>query len=134
MTSSMRNMIQSLEKQVEDRTNDLLRKTLSMQSAAQVAHDAAETQEIKTLLAHTVELITNRFGFYHVGIFLLDDTGEYAILQAASSEGGQRMLARGHRLVVGLQGIVGTSAYQSRSQVVMDVENDPIIIITPTCH
>ena len=125
MTSSMRNMIQSLEQQVEDRTNDLLRKTLSLQSAALVAHDAAETQDLKTLLTRTVEMITNRFGFYHVGIFLLDDSGENAVLQAASSEGGQRMLARGHKLVVGLQGIVGTSAYQNRSQVVMDVETDP---------
>ena len=125
MTSSMRSMIQSLEQQVEDRTNDLLRKTLSLQSAALVAHDVAETQDLKTLLTRTVDMITNRFGFYHVGIFLLDDSGEHAVLQAASSEGGQRMLARGHKLVVGLQGIVGTSAYQNRSQVVMDVENDP---------
>jgi GAF domain-containing protein/HAMP domain-containing protein len=125
MTSSMRNMIQSLEQQVQDRTNDLLRKTLSLQSAALVAHDAAETQDLKTLLTRTVEMITNRFGFYHVGIFLLDDSGEHAVLQAASSEGGQRMLARGHKLAVGLQGIVGTSAYQNRSQVVMDVESAP---------
>jgi len=34
------------------------------------------------------------------------------------------MLARGHRLDVGLQGLVGTAAYQNRSHVVMDVEKD----------
>ena len=76
------------------------------------------------MLKKTVELISNRFGFYHTGIFLLDDSGEHAVLQAAASEGGQRMLARGHRLNVGSQGIVGAAAFQNRSQVVMDVEND----------
>ena len=113
-----------LEKQIEERTKDLTRKTSYLQAAAWVAHEAAGLQDINTLLARTVELISSRFNFYHTGIFLLDDSGEHAVLQAASSEGGQRMLARGHRLDVGLQGLVGTSAYQNRSQVVMDVEND----------
>ena len=125
MTASMRSMIQSLEQQVEDRTNDLLRKTLPFSLPPWLRMMLQKPRILKTLLTRTVDLITNRFDFYHVGIFLLDDSGEHAVLQAASSEGGQKMLARGHRLVVGLQGIVGTSAYQNRSQVVMDVENDP---------
>ena len=113
-----------LEKQIEDRTKDLLRKTSYLQAAAWVAHESAGLQDINTLLKRTVELISDRFGFYHTGIFLLDDSGEHAVLQAASSEGGQRMLARGHKLDVGLQGIVGNTAYQNHFQVVMDVEND----------
>ena len=43
----------------------------------------------------------SEFGFYHIGIFLLDTAREYAVLSAANSEGGQIMLARGHRLRVG---------------------------------
>jgi len=124
MTASLRKMIQSLEQQVADRTTDLVRKTLYLQSAALVAHDAAEVQEINTLLSRTVEMISGRFNFYHVGIFLLDESGGRAVLQAASSEGGQRMLARGHSLEVGLQGIVGAAAYQNRPRVVMDVDTD----------
>jgi len=113
-----------LEKQIEERTRDLSRKTSYLEAAAWVAHEAAGLQDINIMLKRTVELISNRFGFYHTGIFLLDDSGEHAVLQAASSEGGQRMLARGHTLSVGLQGIVGAAAVQNRSQVVMDVEND----------
>jgi GAF domain-containing protein len=117
-------MIQSLEKQVEERTSDLVRKTLQLQAASRIAHDAAELQDINTLSQRTVELISNRFGFYHTGIFLLDEHGEHAILMAASSEGGQRMLARGHQLDVGVQGIVGAAAYQNRARIVMNVELD----------
>jgi GAF domain-containing protein/HAMP domain-containing protein len=124
MTSSLRHLIQSLEQQVEERTTDVVRKTAYLQAAARIAHDAAELQDMNTLIKRTVELISGRFGFYHTGIFLLDETGGRAVLTAASSEGGQRMLARGHKLAVGIQGIVGAAAYQNHARVVLDVTSD----------
>ncbi len=125
MTSSLRNTIQNLEQKVEERTSDLLRKSLRLQASAQIAHDAAEFQDIQILIKQTVDLISNRFGFYHTGIFLLDEFGEHAVLMAASSEGGAKMLARGHQLEVGIQGIVGAAANQNKARIVMDVEVDP---------
>lgn len=113
-----------LERTVEERTSELTRKTVHFQAAAQVAREATALQDINTLLSRTVDLISGRFGYYHAGIFLLDDAGEFAILQAASSEGGKRMLARGHRLEVGHQGIVGAAAFQNRPYIVMDVSGD----------
>jgi GAF domain-containing protein/HAMP domain-containing protein len=124
MTSSLRNTIQNLEQKVEERTSDLLRKSLRLQASAQIAHDAAEFQDIQILIKQTVDLISNRFGFYHTGIFLLDESGEHAVLMAASSEGGAKMLARGHQLEVGIQGIVGAAANQNRTRIVMDVDVD----------
>nr|NIS39501.1 hypothetical protein [Desulfuromonadales bacterium] len=55
----------------------------------------------------TVRNISDRFGYYHAGVFLVDPQGDFAILRAASSQGGQRMLERGHRLAVGKVGLVG---------------------------
>jgi GAF domain-containing protein len=115
---------QELEHTVEERTADLTHKTTQLQAAAQVAREAAALQDVNVLLARTVDLISDRFNFYHTGIFLLDDPREYAVLQAASSEGGKRMLARGHRLEVGRQGIVGATASQNRSHISMDVSAD----------
>jgi GAF domain-containing protein len=89
-----------------------------------VAREAAALQDVNLLLTRTVDLISDRFGFYHTGIFLVDDQMEYAILQAASSEGGKRMLARGHRLEVGRQGIVGAAASQNRPHIATDVGTD----------
>jgi GAF domain-containing protein len=110
-----------LEKRVEERSLDVARKTTQLQTAAQIAREANMQQDINSLLRQTVILISERFGFYHAGIFLIDEGGEYAVLQAASSEGGQNMLARGHRLEVGRQGIVGAAANQSRPVVAMNV-------------
>ena len=41
-------------------------------------------------------MISQKFGYYHVGIFLVDQRQEYAILRAANSSGGHKMIERGH--------------------------------------
>lgn len=120
-----------LEKQVEQRTADLNTKTGRLQAAAQVSREAASAQNVNTLLDQTVNLITEHFGFYHTGIFLIDAAGEYAVLRASSSEGGKRMLERGHRLEVGQQGIVGAAAYQNRPHVAMDVGQEAVFFYNP---
>jgi GAF domain-containing protein len=72
-----------------------------------------------------------RFGFYHCGIFLLDDTRMYAVLRAASSEGGQRMLARGHRLRVGEVSIVGFVIDRGTPRIALDVGHDAVYLDNP---
>jgi GAF domain-containing protein len=121
----------ALEKQVEDRTADLSQKTIQLQAAAQVAHDASLQSDINALMSQTAELISDRFGFYQTGIFLVDETSEYAVLQSASSDGGKNLLAQGYKLEVGQQGIVGATAYQGRTHVAMDVGADMSYISNP---
>jgi GAF domain-containing protein len=113
----------SLEEQVAQRTADLVRRNTQLQTAAQVAREAASIQEQGQLLEETVRLVSARFGFYHAGIFLLDDAGEYAVLVAASSEGGQRMLNQAHQLQLGT-GIVGYVAAQGEPRIASDVGAD----------
>ncbi len=114
----------SLEHQVQERTSTLEQRGKQLQAAAQVAREAASLQDLNFILSRTVNLISEQFGYYHAGIFLLDDSGEFAVLQAASSSGGNNMLARGHRLAVGQQGIVGAAAYDNRPRIAMDVGAD----------
>jgi GAF domain-containing protein len=83
------------------------------------------------LLDHIVNLISEKFNFYHAGIFLLDDAEKYAILRAASSEGGHRMLARGHRLEVGQVGIVGYVAGKAEPRIALDVGKDAVFFNNP---
>jgi GAF domain-containing protein/HAMP domain-containing protein len=120
-----------LEKQIAERTTDLQKRTAQLQASAMVARQAASIQSIRELLSNVSQLITNQFGFYHTGIFLLDESGEYAILHAASSTGGQRMIERGHRLRVGMQGIVGTVASQKRPRIALDVGSDAVFFDNP---
>ena len=76
-------------------------------------------------------MISRYFDFYHAGIFLIDDAHEYAVLQAANSEGGQRMLARGHKLRVGQVGIVGYVADIGVPRIALNVGADAVFFNNP---
>jgi GAF domain-containing protein len=120
-----------LEKRVSERTEELSRRAAMLQAATTVARQAVASQDLGTLLNETVNLISERFNYYHTGVFLLDEGGEYAVLYAASSEGGKRMLERGHRLAVGRQGIVGNAAYFNRPRIATNVGEDAVFFNNP---
>ena len=124
MTAQLRNLLAGLENQVEQRTEELTKKADQLHAVGEVSRDAATIQDLDTLLNRIVEVIHQRFGYYHAGIFLRDQSGEYAILQASNSEGGKQMLAKGHQLKVGEEGVVGNAAATGRPYIALDVDTD----------
>jgi len=124
MTGQIRNLLSGLEMQVTARTQETERRAIQLQTAAEVARDASNVQDLDELLDRTVQLIKDRFGFYHAGIFLLDDRHEYAVLKAANSQGGKAMLEQGHRLRVGQTGLVGYVTSMGKSRIALDVDSD----------
>lgn len=131
MTSQLRDLITNLERRVADRAQDMEKRAVQLQVAAEVAREAATIHQLDELLEHSVDLISQRFDFYHAGLFLIDDAGQYAVLRAASSEGGKNMLAKGHKLAVGLQGIVGYVAGQGEPRIALDVGADAVYFDNP---
>jgi GAF domain-containing protein len=120
-----------LEQRVEERTTALNRRTAQLEAASFVSRQTASILDPSQLLDEVVQLISDRFDYYHAGIFLLDTRGQFAVLQAASSEGGKRMLARGHRLEVGREGIVGYAAFQRRARIALDVGEEAVFFSNP---
>jgi GAF domain-containing protein/HAMP domain-containing protein len=131
MASQLRALIGTLEQRVEERTRELEGRTVQLEAIADVARSIASIQEMEQLLPAITRLVSERFGFYHVGIFLLDEDHEYALLQAANSAGGVRMLARGHRLKVGQQGIVGYVTSQGVARIALDVGEEAVYFNNP---
>jgi len=123
--------LQASRDTLQAQARDLTRRTRYLEATAEVARDAASVLDLQKLLSRCVALVSERFGFYHAGIFLLDPAGEWAVLQAASSEGGQRMLARGHRLRVGKEGIVGHVTSQGQPRIALDVGEDAVFFENP---
>lgn len=124
MTSQIRNLLSGLESQVAERTRELERKAIQIQTAAEVARDASAAQDLDSLLNNAVDLINERFGFYHAAIFLLDEFDEYAVLRASNSEGGRQMVALSHKLKVGEVGIVGDTTQTGKPHIALDVGAD----------
>lgn len=129
--ASLKELNQSLEDRVESRTAELTianvrneRRARQFEAIAQVARAITSIQDENTLLARLAQVISENFGFYHTGIFLLDEEHQNAILRASNSEGGRKMLARRHRLRVAQAGIVGHVAASGTPRIALDVELD----------
>ncbi len=125
-------------KELEDRTVELEGATRKVQvrasqfeALAQVTQAITSVRDLNELLPRIAAVISEKFGFYHVGVFLIDDAREYAILGATNSEGGRRMLERHHRLRVGEQGIVGNVTFTGAPRVAMDVGADAVFFDNP---
>lgn len=138
MTSQLGNLIGSLENRVKERTLDLEKASILSEGRArqfeaitQVSSAIASTQDIQELLPRISQVVSERFGFYHVGIFLNDASKQYAVLSAANSPGGQTMLARGHQLRIGEQGIVGYVTSTGNPRVALDVGADATYFNNP---
>jgi GAF domain-containing protein len=116
---------------LEQHASDLTHQTRYLRATAEVAQDAASVLDPQQLLSQVVVLVSERFNMYHAGIFLLDRSGEWAILQAASSAGGQIMLKRGHRLRVGHEGIVGYVTGRGEARFALDVGGDAVFFDNP---
>ncbi len=119
-----RALLEARSQALEERTRVLQQRSRQLQIIAELGHAVTELNDLDAILERAVELISRRFAFYHVGIFLTDSNGEYAILRAANSQGGKRMLARSHRLKIGEQGIVGYAAARRQARIALDVGED----------
>jgi len=123
--------LREAHEELEQYTARLERRTAQLQVGAEVAREAAAILDVHQLLDTTVRLISDRFGFYHAGVFLIDERREYAVLRAASSEGGRHMLERGYKLQVGKVGIVGHVAETGEPRIALDVGADAVFFNNP---
>jgi GAF domain-containing protein/HAMP domain-containing protein len=131
MAVELQSAIGSLEQKVVDRTRELERQALRLRVSSEVARDAASASSMDELLNRSAELVRDRFGFYHAGIFIIEPSGEYAILRAAPGEAGARMLEAKHRLRVGKTGLVGHVAATGEALIALDTGADAVHFENP---
>lgn len=107
----------------------LERRIIHLRVAAEIARDTTSLDKVDELLDRTVNLVRDRFGFYHAGIFLVE--GKYAVLRAATGDAGRQMLANNHQLKVGEVGIVGHVTGTGEPRIVLDVGADAVYFRNP---
>lgn len=98
------------------------RRAVQLQTSSDVGRVATSILDQETMLSQAVELIRDRFGFYHVQIFLIDEVKQHAVLYKSTGKVGQKLLALGHKLAIGSQSVIGQVTYQHRSIVVRDTD------------
>jgi len=138
MTSQLYQMLTGLEQKIAERTTDLelsrqqsIKRANELQSISEISKIITGEQKLENLLPLITRLVSENFNFYHTGIFLMDKTNQFAVLQAANSDGGRNMLKRGHKLEVGESGIVGYVAKSGLPRISLDVGQDAVYFNNP---
>ncbi len=126
MTGRLRELIDSLETRVEMRT-------AQVQASADVGRAATSILNTDQLLKQTATLITERFGFYYAGVFIVDEAGQWAVLHEASGPGDTAWVLKqsGHKLEIGGKSMVSDAIVKRTSQIALDVGAAPVRFANP---
>ena len=99
---------------------------MQLRATAEVAQTTSTILELDELIKRSVNYIRDRFAFYHVQIFLIDEDRRFADLAASTGEVGEALLQRGHRLAVGSQSIIGRVTLLGTPISAQDTTSDPV--------
>jgi len=120
-----------LEKEIQLRTQDLERRFIQIQTAAEISRSITDLTSNQDLFNQVVELLTERFGLSYAGVFLVDEHEEYAVLKAGSGEAGKEMLARHHRLLIGGESMIGWAIANQQARIALDVGQEAVRFNNP---
>ncbi len=98
---------QQLEIRVHQRTQDLENRLAQIHTTSEIAQVAISANRMEDMLKSIVGLIVQRMHFDHAAIFLLDETGNFAIMHASTGPLGQVQNLEDYRLPVGSPSVVG---------------------------
>ena len=100
---------------------------LWLRTAAEVSRAATSTLNLNKLLSASVTLIRKHFDFHHVGLFLLDDTRNWAMLLASKQRNEDNILKRGLKISVDNKTLVGKCANTGEVQIVTDLRTEEFL-------
>jgi HAMP domain-containing protein len=138
LASQLRTTISGLEETVVLRTRQLQRandqyrkRAVHLETSSEISRAAASILDPEELMQTSVDLIRDGFGLYHVSLFLLEQTGECAVVVASTGEIGKQMMAGPHRLRVGGESMVGWACATKRPRIALDVGADAVHFNNP---
>ncbi len=107
------------------------RRATQLETAAEIARDTTGTLTLDTLLNRSVNLIRDRYGYYHASIFLLDENRKNAVVHESTGLAGEEMKRSGHSLEVGSKSVIGQVTASGETLVINDILQDPTHQINP---
>ncbi len=101
MVSDLQDLYMHLEARVTARTHEL-------SVAAELARSVSSSSDVALIMQIAVQLLRRRLGFYRVGLFMINEAGQKAILREVSGEIGE--YDKGHVIPLCLDTLVGAAA------------------------
>ena len=104
--------------------DELTRHNLHIDLQTQVNHLGNLQKSTTQYLSEITNLLEKTFSLYHVGIYFLDESGEYIVLQAATGETGHILAEQKFRLKVGKNSMIGFVAINNEPRYAPNVTED----------
>lgn len=112
-----------LEQKARQQTDELETRTTQLRTSSTIARTIAEIQNITELLDTATQLASEKFEYYHVGLFILDEQKKNAYLQAASSPTGKQLIGQGFRVEPDKKSPLTFAVENNRPVIASDIDN-----------
>lgn len=124
-TTQLTRILEHERQRLSDRERLLRRRVRQIRAASDIVNALGSISDPQKMMKEVVDLIQRHYGLYYVGIFLMDENFEFAVLQAGSGQAGQRMVAEGYRLPLGGTSMIAWAITHQEPRVALNVQHDP---------
>ena len=124
MSSQLKDLVTTLESRIQARTADLA-------TTSEIASAANQIRELDDLISLTTNLIRDRFDFYYVQVYLIDDEKKHAVLRDGTGYVGKRLISQNHRLPLDGRSLVANTIRSRQGVIVQDTKTDPNFLPNP---
>jgi len=107
------------------------KRALQLATVREVSEKIVSILNLDELLAQVVELIQQRFGYYHVQVFLNNPDNQWTVLRAGTGRAREVMVKEGHQFKIGEEGIIGWVASSGEFLLANDVRKEPRFLPHP---
>lgn len=108
----------------------LQERAAQLELIVQITRRVSAILERHELVTSVVEIIGKALDYYHVHIYLLDESEQYLLMGGGTGEVGRKLALQGHRIALG-KGLVGRAAETNLPVVVPDVSRDSAWLPNP---
>src|SRR5215216_4526693 len=109
-----------LSEEILKRRNDYLA------DYSEIGRLVTSTLDLNTIFTRTVNLISERFGFYYAAIYIIEETGFNVVLREATGEAGEAMKAQRYAIAVGSASTVGKVSESGEYILINDTAHEPL--------
>ena len=99
---------------------------IQLETASSIAKETGRISDRATLLKRVINMVKDRFGFYHASVFLVDPTKEFATIKESTGEAGGEMVEQNFKLKVGSQSVIGHVTSSGEPLIINNVTDDPM--------
>jgi PAS domain S-box-containing protein len=115
-----------IEAEREQLMSALERHAIQLQTAIDISHAASSILDPNELSQKVIDLVRESLGLYYAGLFLVDQTGEWAVLQAGTGEAGRHMVEQAYTLEIGGSSAIGQCIANKQAQIALAVGEDVV--------